>query len=348
VSSWRLRVIEVDGSLGEGGGQVLRTSLALSLALGRPFRMVRIRAGRPRPGLQRQHLAAVRAAATIGDADTGGAQLGSSTLVFEPTACTAGRYHFDIGSAGSATLVAQTVLPALARCDAPSHVRVTGGTHNRAAPPYEFLAHSYLPLVSRAGLPAEVRLRRHGFEPAGGGELHLDVHGGASLLPLDLSQRGVIRRRVGRAVVARLPRHIAERELALVVDRLAWRPDELTVEVVEADGPGNVLLLEVVADEVVEVFTGFGVRGKPAEAVAREAATAAERYLATDVPVGEHLADQLLVPLALGAGGRFVTVPPTAHFTTNAEVLRHFLDVEVSVVPLSGSQVRVEVRPGPS
>jgi RNA 3'-terminal phosphate cyclase (ATP) len=341
-------VLQIDGSMGEGGGQVLRTALTLSVALGRPFRIARIRAGRRRPGLQRQHLVAVEAAAAIGAANVTGAALGSSRLVFEPAACVPGRYRFDIGSAGSACLVAQTLLPALARCDRPSQVRVVGGTHNRAAPPFEFLSRTYLPLLSRLGVRASVRLDRHGFEPAGGGVLMVDVHPARALGGLDLLQRGRITSRRARAVVSGLPQQVAERELGVVADRLGWAGDELAVEAVEADCPGNVLLLELGSETVTEVFVGFGLRGKPAEAVAGEAVGAAQRYLQADVPVGEHLADQLLVPLALGGGGRFVSPPPSAHFATNVEVIRSFLDIHVTVVPLTSTRVRVEVGPRPS
>ena len=337
-------MLEVDGSAGEGGGQVLRTCLTLSVALGRPFRITGIRAGRPRPGLQPQHLAAVRAAAAVGAAHVEGDRLGSSWLLFEPGGHVPGEHRFEIGSAGSACLVAQTVLPALARGSAPSRIRVTGGTHNRAAPPYEFLAQTFLPLVSRLGPRVTSRLERHGFEPAGGGAITVDVQPAAALGGLDLGERGRITQRRARAVVAGLPEAVAERELAVVAARLGWTDEELTIETVEADCPGNVLLLEIGSAAVTEVVTGFGRRSKPAEAVARDAVVLAQRYLDAEVPVGGHLADQLLVPLALADGGRFVCPPPTAHFVTNLDVVRRFLDVEVSLVALASQRVRVEVR----
>src|SRR5262245_2007058 len=160
--------ITIDGSAGEGGGQILRTALALSLVTARPFRIERIRAGRPKPGLLRQHLTAVQAAAKVGAARISGAEVGSLELTFEPTGLRGGAYDFAVGTAGSATLVLQTLLPALLRAREPSQLTIEGGTHNPYAPPFDFLARTFLPVLRRMGAAIEARLEAPGFYPAGG------------------------------------------------------------------------------------------------------------------------------------------------------------------------------------
>jgi len=339
-------VIEIDGSLGEGGGQIVRTALGLSLVTGVPVRVRNVRARRERPGLRRQHLTAVQAAARIGDARVEGARLKSTELVFEPGVPAGGTYAFDVGTAGSATLVLQTILPGLLRAREPSRVTVRGGTHNPLAPPFEFLAEAFVPLLARMGAQLEVELPRHGFYPAGGGEVRLAVTPGA-LRPLDLLERGRIVRREARAIVANLPESIAERELATVRKLLGWSKRECRAETVDADGPGNALTLVAGSEHVTEVVSGFGEIGVPAETVARRAAREMQRHLKAGVPVGEHLADQLLIPLALAGGGRFRTRPLTPHFTTNAEVVQRFLPVRIASARESETAWRVLVEPIP-
>jgi len=337
-------MIVIDGSSGEGGGQILRTSLALSLVTGQPLEMQRIRAARSKPGLQRQHLTAVLAAAEVGRAEVRGATLNSQHLVFAPRGIHAGEYHFRIGTAGSASLVLQTVLPALALADAPSRLLLEGGTHNSFAPPFDFLQQAFLPLLARMGPRVEATLERHGFYPAGGGRMSVSIVPQAPWKPLELLQRGrVVQRRV-RAIISRLPRHIAEREVQAALGRLRWPRDCGVVEEVESVGPGNAVVLEVRCEQVTEVFTAFGQRGVPAERVAASAASEAERYLAADVPVGEHLADQLLLPMAIAGGGRFRTLRPSSHTTTNIATLANFLEVQVKAEELGPDvwEIRVE------
>ncbi len=320
----------IDGTRGEGGGQILRTSLSLALVTGRPCRIENIRARRASPGLKRQHLAAVRAAAEVGRARVAGADLGSRTLTFEPDRVAAGTYRFAVGSAGSATLVLQTVLPALLVASGPSTIELQGGTHNPFAPPFEFLAQAYLPALRALGPRVEMRLERHGFYPAGGGEIVARVEPTGALGRIDLLERGEVRHTHVRAIVAGLPRSIAVRE-ARTVQRVLDLP-ERALEVVElppALGPGNVVLIEVRAAQATEVCSGFGRRGVAAERVATDAAHEARDWLAAGVPVGPHLADQLLLPMALGGGGSFRTMTPTRHFTTNADLLREWLGVTI-------------------
>ncbi len=343
-------MLAIDGSQGEGGGQILRTSIALALVTGAPFRLERIRAGRQKPGLLRQHLTAVTAAAEIGAAEVEGAALGSRDLMFRPGRVRPGDYRFAIGTAGSACLILQTVLPPLLlRAGGASRLVLEGGTHNPGAPPFDFIARAFLPRLAVMGGRVRVRLDRPGFYPAGGGQMTVEIEPASALAPLTLLERGEIRRRQARAMVASLPASIARRELAVVQEKLGWADSELEVVSIDghgARGPGNAVLLEIDSANATEVFTGFGEPGVRAETVAARAVDEAREYLAAGVPVGPHLADQLMVPLALARGGAFRTGPLTPHSTTNMAVIRDFLDVEFAVSP-DGDRgaVAVEVRP---
>lgn len=321
-------MIVIDGAQGEGGGQVLRTALSLSLVTGQPFRIERIRGRRARPGLLRQHLAAVEAATWLGNARASGAELGSAVLEFVPGKVEPVDRRIDIGSAGSTTLVAQTLLPALLRTGRPARIVIAGGTHNPLAPPVEFLARAFLPLLRRMGACVDVELNRAGYFPRGGGEMVLVVMPAPRLEPLHLPGRGALASAACEVRLARLPRHIAEREAATVGATLGVPDVEVTIlEDHESPGPGNVVLVTLICEHVTEVFAGFGRRGVPAEQVAREASEAARAWLAADVAVGSHLADQLLLPLALAGGGSFTTVTPTGHTRTNAQLIERFLPV---------------------
>ncbi|NVJ22890.1 MULTISPECIES: RNA 3'-terminal phosphate cyclase [Myxococcus] len=337
-------MLRIDGSRGEGGGQVLRTSLALSLVTGTPFTMTNIRAGRAKPGLLRQHLTGVKAAEAVGAAEVSGAELGSKELTFRPRALTAGNYHFAVGTAGSATLVLQTVLPALLAAKEPSTLMLEGGTHNPAAPPFDFLTRAYLPILRKLGPDVAATLERPGFFPAGGGKFRVDVRPG-SMKPFSLLERGRVLRRDVKAVVAMIPFDVAKREMETAGALLKWRPDELRVEELKrTTGPGNVLVAEVESEHVTEVFTGFGERGKRAEVVAEEVASEVKRYLDAEVPVGEHLCDQLLLLFALARGGEFRTLPLDGHSVTQLETMAHFLDVKVDVREVSREVREVVVR----
>jgi RNA 3'-terminal phosphate cyclase (ATP) len=325
-------MLTLDGSLGEGGGQILRTSLALSLVTGTPFRLERIRAKRSKPGLLRQHLTAVQAAAIVGAADVDGAVLTSEAITFRPSTIAPGDYRFAVGTAGSTMLVLQTVLPALAIASGPSRLVLEGGTHNPFAPPFDFLARAFLPLLARMGPRVDVTLERPGFYPAGGGRVVVSIEPARTLAPITLDDRGETCVRRATALVASLDRRIGERELQVVRTKLGW--DESTCEVQALNGsagPGNALLVEIGSTHVTELFTGFGEHGVRAEQVAGAVVDEARRYLAADVPVGTHLADQLLIPMAMAGSGSFRTQALTRHSTTNAEVVQRFLDVPIAV-----------------
>jgi len=325
-------LITIDGSAGEGGGQILRSSLALSAITGKPFRIQRIRAGRPKPGLMRQHLTAVTSAATICSAEVQGADIGSRDVTFRPRDVKAGDYTFSVGTAGSTTLVFQTVLPPLMLAGGASTLTLEGGTHNIHAPPLDLLEHAFLPIVRRMGSNVSVALERAGFYPAGGGRFVATIEPAEKLIPQHITMRGQNGRRVCNAVVAGLPGEIAVREFELVRRAMGWPEESFQIRQLSDDqGPGNVVTIEVHSEHVSEVFTGFGQRGVRAEAVAESALKEAKRYLACDAPVGEHLADQLVLPFALAGGGSFVTHAVSDHLTTNIDVVRRFLDVPISL-----------------
>jgi len=325
-------MIVLDGSFGEGGGQILRTALSLSLVTGKPFRMEKIRAGRERPGLLRQHLAAVLAAAEVGEAAAEGAFLGSTALTFTPTTVKPGRYHFAVGTAGSATLVFQTILPALMTASEPSHVILEGGTHNQAAPPYDFLARTFLPVLERMGPKVSVRLERYGFYPAGGGRFVAEIEPCRALIPVELADRGHTAKPKVQAVVANLARQIAQRECDAAAKLLGLGMEQLQVlETRNSSGPGNVVMIEVASERVVEIVTAFGKMGVSAEKVATDACGQVREYLACEAAVGEHLADQLLLPMALAGAGSFTTRTVSSHCRTNAAVIEKFLPIAFEI-----------------
>ncbi len=327
-------MLTIDGSAGEGGGQVLRTALALSLVTGTPFHIDGIRQRRANPGLQRQHLTCVQAAAQVGDAKVEGAQLGAMSLTFQPGQVRAGTYRFAVGTAGSTTLVLQTILPALLQAAGPSTVLLSGGTLNPMAPPFEFAAHTFAPVLQRMGARFELQLVRHGFAPAGGGSFAARITPAGPLQPLHLQQRAAAGPWRARALLSRLPDDIGRRQLIALVQRLGrtrLHVEQTHLERVDADGPGNALLLELPTQSHCEVVSALGERGMRAEQVADVVVTEALALVAADVPVGPHLADQLLLPMALAGGGSFRTVEPSLHCTTNAALIERLLPVRFSI-----------------
>ena len=336
-------MIVLDGSRGEGGGQILRTALTLSMISGQPFRIDRLRAGRRKPGLLRQHLTCVNAAREICSARVTGGEMLSQKVSFEPGAVKAGAYVFDIGTAGATGLVFQTVLPALLSAKAASTVKLSGGTHAASAPSYDYIDRVYLPLLARMGASVTTNLERPGFYPAGGGSWQASIEPLVHWTPLTLEAAGdVVARRIA-ADVSHLPYDIAERQAARVADLLSWPPDTIAARTVKSPGPGNVLAVEIVAEHVKERFTAFGERGISAEAVADIVVVEVRDYLAAAAPVGPHLADQLLLPMALAGSGAIVTCAPTLHTRTNIEVIEKFLPVEFEVSERDDKRWRIAV-----
>jgi RNA 3'-terminal phosphate cyclase (ATP) len=324
-------MLKIDGSFGEGGGQILRTSLALSLTTLKPFRMVNIRARRRKSGLLRQHLTALHAAKAIGQASVSGDHIGSSQITFEPDHVLPGEYHFAVGTAGSATLVLQTVLPALMTASGQTRLSIEGGTHNPLAPPFEFIQKAFLSCLEKMGPKITGILDRPGFYPAGGGAMSFTINPSRSLKGLHILERGRFKDQQCTAMVSRLDPNIGHREIRVVQEKMDFnREDCSVVEIKDSAGPGNILILEFAFENICEVFAGFGERGKPAERVAEEAVQDAKFYFSSKATVGKYLADQLLLPLVLAGEGTLRTLPPSRHTLTNIEVIKKFLDVDIA------------------
>ncbi len=345
-------LVRIDGSEGEGGGQMLRTALALSMVTGRPFEMVNIRAKRERPGLRAQHLAGVKAAARICSANVEGANIGSQSLRFEPGAVRPGTYEFDIKTAGSTSLVLHTVYLPLALAPNRSVVTIRGGTHVPFSPSFHFLMHQWAVLMRRLGIDAELTLRRAGYFPEGGGEVRAKLHPLAvrpsgRILPLSLGPRGRLERLEGISAVSGLPRSIAERQRNQALSRLDAAGLAAGIELLDLPSPGKgtfLLLLSTYEGGGRACYDALGALGKRAEKVADEACDALLRFLGTQGAVDEHSADQLLLPLALAAGtSRFHVPTVTSHLLTNAAVIQRFVPASIHIEGAPGGEGVVTV-----
>jgi RNA 3'-terminal phosphate cyclase (ATP) len=333
-----IKTVSIDGSSGEGGGQILRTSLTLACITGKRLHIENIRAARRRPGLARQHLSCVEAACRISEGKCTGAKAGSKVLDFLPGPVRSGDYSFDIGSAGSASLVIQTVLPALFPADGPSKVTVTGGTHNPWAPPYDFLAESFFPAIEQAGFKAHCKLIKHGFYPAGGGEIQIDIepwknNPQAKLYICEPEEKIRI---YARIYTAKLSAHIALKQKKLLQKRKLKIDNIENTDVTDSVGPGNCIML-LLHGRRTTVFTAFGKRGKPSEEVVGEVISAAESYLAGSGAVDSFLADQLLIFMAITGAGCFTTNELSGHLSTNIQTIKRFLDVDFDIEPVEKS-----------
>ncbi len=326
----RSDTIEIDGSIGEGGGQVLRSCLALSLITGRGLRITNIRSRRRKPGLMPQHLKTVEAAATIGKARTEGAHLGSQSLTFEPSGIAPGRFQFDIGTAGSTSLVLQTILVPLSFAKEPSRVTVKGGTHVPLSPCFHYLDLHWIPYMRQIGFHMGLEMELAGFYPQGAGVVHASLQPAARLLPLSLTNRGDLKRIYGISAVANLDVSIAERQRNRALGRLASA--DITVVKMPSLFRGTMLLLIGEFEHSRCCYFGLGARGKPAERVADEAVDQLLEFLGEDGAIDERLADQIILPLAFASGTSHVrTSKVTQHLLTNAEVLRTCLSLDVKV-----------------
>jgi len=345
----------LDGALGEGGGQVLRSALALSLALGRPFRIQGIRANRSKPGLRRQHLTCVLAAQTLGGAEVAGAELGSRELTFIPGSLRPGDYAFDVGGGGSAALVLQALVPPLLLAAGPSRLAVTGGTHVPKAPVFEFLQKTLFPRLEQMGPRLRAAQARPGFSRFGGGRLEVEIEPVPRLKKLAETNPGtvegaeaaVLSHGLAEELVARERRVLlksgAEAGLNLEGARIdsAWPPGSA-----EPQGSGLAVLVEVRQGGWISVFSEIGEQGLRAGKAARLAAGQALRFIRAEVPICEHLADQLVVPLALAGGGRFLTqTPETDHLQTCLSVAELFTGLQGRLTTMNERQCLVEIAP---
>ena len=316
----------IDGSQGEGGGQVLRSSLTMAMLTGTDIKIENIRAGRAKPGLMRQHLTCVKAAQAISDAEVSGAKVGSTSIVFKPKAIKAGEYEFSVGTAGSTMLIFQTVLPALAVADGESTLKLSGGTHNMMAPSFDFIALAFVPVLKRMGIEIDLSLHRHGFYPQGGGEWSVVIRPSDRIKSLELVEPGDLVSKEAVITSSNIPGHVAEREMNEINKRCGWADNEIRSENVRCLGSGNIVSLRLHYQYCSEVIEHVGKVGLSAERVARNASNDLRRYQASEAVVGEHLADQLLLPMVIGEGGVFRTLKPSLHTKTNRDVIHLFTD----------------------
>lgn len=322
------KLIQIDGT--NGGGQMLRTALSLAMITGQPFRMANIRGLRPKPGLMRQHLTCVKAACEISGGTADGAEIGSTELVFRSGEIRGGNYQFAIGTAGSTSLLFQTLFPALLYADGPSTFTLEGGTHNPMAPPFEFLDHVFLPAIRSMGARAEASLKETGFAPAGGGVLEATIEPSGKPTPLDLHERGELTALSIVVPIRHLSKSIAERIIASAVKTLPCT--DVKIDRRET-GPGRgvACLIAATFDHANELTSALGEFGVNSEAVGFRPAKAMSHYIASGVPVGRWLADQLLLPMALAGSGSFSTITPDPHVATNIEVIEKFLPVKFRI-----------------
>ena len=327
-------MLTIDGSMGEGGGQVLRASLALSILTRTPIHLYNIRAGRSKPGLQPQHLQSVLAAAAICAGQTRGAALHSRELFFEPGEVHAGRYRFDIGTAGSAPLVLQTVFLPLARAKDSSTLTITGGTHVPHSPCYHYLERQWLPTLQGLGFWARLSLEKAGFYPQGGGVIQAQLRPAQAITPLDRLSPGPLRQVRGITAAVNLDPDIAKRQKLQALRRLEPLCRDSKIETVElaSPGKGTLLLVQGEFEQASCCYFGLGAIGKRAEQVADEAVDAFAAFLASGGAVDEYLADQLVLPLALASGpSRYRTARVTLHLLTQAALIPLFLPVRVEI-----------------
>ncbi len=345
-------MIDIDGSYGEGGGQILRTSLSLSAITGHPIRINNIRAGRDKPGLAAQHLTSVRAAATICRAKVRGDAMGSMTLEFIPgSAVQVGNYTFDVSearegrSAGAVAMVLQTVLLPLVLANGNSQVTLRGGTHVNYSPSMTYIQEVYLPMLHRMGVQVEMQINAWGWYPQGGGEVELSVSSDPNLNGINLLKRGNLQQVRGLAVVTQLPSHIPQRMASRAENILREEQLKVTVQPIHAKGvaPGAGLFLTAEYENSLAGFSGLGRIGLPAEKVAEVACEEFLNFHETGAPVDEHLGDQLLLPAALASTrSEYRVAAVSNHLTTNASIIELFGLAKVTV---DEEEKRVVVEP---
>ena len=326
--------VEIDGSSGEGGGQVLRTALSLSVLTGQPFRIDHIRARRANPGLQPQHLAAVHAAAAISQAEIIGAEVGSQFLKFHPGNLRPGNYRFDIKTAGSTSLVLQTILIPLSLADGSSSITLTGGTHVPWSPSFHYLALHWLPFIQQMGGRIRLTLENAGYYPQGGGKVEALIRPASGLLPIHLVERGALVEINGISGVSNLDLNIATRQKHQALRRLELicRHTHIKSQEVPAFGKGTFLLVVAEFEKTRAAYCALGARGLRAERVADEACEPLEKLIAGPAAVDEYLADQLLLPMAFAKGeSQVYTARITGHLLINADILRKFLSVNILI-----------------
>jgi RNA 3'-phosphate cyclase len=340
--------IEIDGSFGEGGGQILRTALALSVILKRPLTLHHIRAKRKIPGLGHQHLMAVNALTQISGAKVEGNVIGSQRLTFIPGEVCPGDYHFPIGTAGSVTLLLQALLLPLCLSQKSFRLILEGGTHVQWSPPYHYLSEVLFPILRFMGISVRGRIDQWGWYPKGGGVIQVEVQPSPSLGPISLLERGSLRKIRGFSAASLLPKHVAERQREEALRRIE-KEMKMAAEITilpdpPSRGPGSFLFLVAETEGALAGFSSLGRRGKRAEEVAGEAVTCLDDYLEAEGCIDPHLADQLIPFMAVAKGNSsFTTTRMTEHLLTNLWVIQHFKNVKISMTGEKGKAGKVEL-----
>lgn len=342
-------MIELNGAHGEGGGQILRSALALSLLTQQPFRLYNLRANRDKPGLRPQHLAAVQAAAQISNAHTTGAALNSHKITFVPQTVRGGAYTFSIPTAGAATLLLHTLYLPLLLSGTSAHLTLGGGTHVPYSPTFDYLLHIWQPAMQQIGLDIRLQFKQAGFYPEGGGEFDAILRPASRPAPLNAETRGDLVRIRGYSQGANLPEDILRRQKLHALNRLqaVCRDSKITLQTLSAAGKGTALFLLTESQHARAGFSALGKKGKPAEQVANEAVNDLLAYLNTPAALDPHLADQVLLPLAFATGeSNFSVSRVTQHLLTNADTIRAFLPVQIDIQGEIGAPGNVHVVPG--
>jgi len=339
----------IDGSHGEGGGQIFRTTLTMAVCLGQDVKIINIRAGRKKTGLLRQHLTCLHAAQAICSAEVSGDQLGSTEVLFRPKKIKADQYEFTISTAGSANLVMQTIMLPLLLLPESSTVLIHGGTHNDKAPSFEFINKSFMPQLLKMGYRMSVELCGYGFQPVGGGTIKIQTQTQtqAELMPLFLDDRGKFIGKQAYAIGSQIPDDVFSRELAILENNHNWGLDELFKRKVNSAGPGNLVSLVLKMENITTVVDEVGQRGNKAERVVRRAVNKVEAHLNQRGAVCEYLADQLLLPMIFAGGGRFTTVKPSLHLTTNIEVIQKFLNIPIELFERPSGEWQLIMKTNP-
>ncbi len=324
-------MIEVDGSHGEGGGQIMRTSLAIASLLGEDLRIYNIRRKRPKPGLARQHLVSVRAIREITQAEIEGARLGSTELTYRPGKIKPGKYKVDIGTAGSISMVLHTLLPVCLFAGQPMELLIRGGTDVKWSPPVDYLKHVFLPIIGKMGVRAKIEIQSRGYYPKGGGIVRAAVHPLPSLRALKLLELGAVAGIRGIAHSSNLPCHIVERMANAAENKLNY-PCSIEHECGKGFSTGTGIVLWVTGENSFLGSSSLGEVGKRAEKVGEEAAAQLVEELQANAPLDSHMSDQVIPYLALAEGTSRVRVAKlTNHVTTNIYVVEKILSLKFKI-----------------
>ena len=335
--------IIIDGSQGEGGGQILRTSLSLAMCLGLDINIQNIRAGRRKPGLMRQHFTCVEAAKELCDAEVLGSRVGSTEIMFKANSFkNKSHFNFNIGSAGSTSLVFQTILPALLIKKTASSVSFEGGTHNMMAPTYDFIEQAFIPALSRMGFDVKSSLEQPGFQPVGGGKWTVNIEPAKSNA-FAVVKRGQLVSKKAFIRLGNLPREIGEREFSVIKQKCNWIDNDLYIDESDCLGSGNAISLQMNFDNIDMEFNRIGERNRSAEKVANAVCSELALYMKSKAVINEHLADQLLLPMVLGCGGHFTTTKPSQHLITNALVIEQLTGIKTCIREIDNKKWMIEI-----